>query len=705
MFNDNDEFDDDDDDIMSDVVFPDDVGYNNSVFRTSNNESCRKLFNKDNVKNQIIKDDKKVSTSYGLHNNIVAPASSKYSSDCNFNFEFADDFPVSAFDLDNDLFETQENLATPPDSEFMQIQEKNYVDKHPKEDNKKDDFRSKILKTITNSKNKQFERIEPDSCNKPKVSTNTPDINYTRDFSSRKRPISPDRTKDFITKKQNTGPSKTDGSIAVSSNFACKKNSTNQVNADHTGIQFKNKNVPSTKVSDNYPSTSMVTPIKKTPPGLRSRSTVSPGGPVVCKRKFPGPAGLLPKSGGGRTPHITGQEIKEKKTPSPSFESVVCSQTSSDDFSRGPWQQMLIDLELDPSDPTSPLHVFNIRWITRRASLRGQSAVRKVPFLAVMLRNLDLKSHADATATLKDKTGEINGTIPKCVMEEYGSSLQPGCVLFLKGVSVLSPIGIRGGAGARDSSRRHYLNITLNTILTIYSSDDSGNVITHSLGQVDKRDMLMQAATPKNATTPRAIVEEELEEDMYESASVNNDTLFSNNIVSGSGQNSAQPRLPPYRSPGVQSPAYRTAIRNALNGPRCVGPGMAVNNQRFQSPVSSQRFQGNRMQVSAEINRNPEPRATTSRFIFNPVIKSSTPKPGINNSSITHNQVTTGYRNKIQDEQSSKNLYSSLNNSNVRNRNQSQPSPSPNIFLSQADKNEVSQLFESLDDESIFGDF
>ncbi|CAL4187890.1 unnamed protein product, partial [Meganyctiphanes norvegica] len=665
-------------DILGDFLLPDDEEYKNGALKISNNESCRLLFKKSDIsKKSLINEDNKISTSSSLQNNILAPVSSKYSSECNFDFDLADDFPVNEFDVDKDLFETQEK-SNPPNSEFLKIKDNLSHNKHPRQEEKnkgKGDFRSRILKTITNSKNKKDERIEPEGSNKLPVSS-LDDPNFNCNYNnSRKRSISPDKDLNFIRKRQNIETTKADGSSFMSSDFSYKQDSPNQIISNNSVLHSTRNTVPENKFEGSYPSTPMITPIKNVPPGIRK--TVSPGGPVVCKRKFPGPAGLLPKSGGGRTPHVIGEELKEKTSPPQSFESVVCSQTSSDDFSRGPWQQMLIDLELDPSDPQCLLHVFNIRWVLRRASLRGQTAVRKVPFLAVMLRNLDVRSHADATATLKDKTGEINGTIPSCVIEEYGSSLQPGCVLFLKGVTVLSPIGIRGAVGTLDSSRRLYLNITLNTILSIYLPDESGNVITVSLGKIDKNEINKQAAAPKTATTPRAIVEEELE-DIYENSNVNNDALFSNSIVGESGQNSVTPRLPSYKPPGYQSPV----IRNSFNGlPIFARPGMAISNQRFQSPVGSQRYQSSMLGSVNNLNRNTQQRpntprfntqqrASTPRFIFNPVIRSSTPASYNSDSSVIGNQK-----------------------------------PSTDPSLSQADQNEVSQLFDDIDEESIFGDF
>lgn len=46
-------------------------------------------------------------------------------------------------------------------------------------------------------------------------------------------------------------------------------------------------------ISDQGQSDPLITPVKSRFP--RVRKTVSPGGPVIQKRKFPGPAGILPQ--------------------------------------------------------------------------------------------------------------------------------------------------------------------------------------------------------------------------------------------------------------------------------------------------------------------------------------------------------------------------------------------------------------------------
>lgn len=61
--------------------------------------------------------------------------------------------------------------------------------------------------------------------------------------------------------------------------------------------------------------------------------------------------------------------------------------------------------------------------------------------------------------------GEIHGTLHREVWEQFAAELVVGAVLVIRNVGLLST-GI--------SSRRHYLNITANNLVTIYSAS-SGN--------------------------------------------------------------------------------------------------------------------------------------------------------------------------------------------------------------------------------------
>ena len=67
---------------------------------------------------------------------------------------------------------------------------------------------------------------------------------------------------------------------------------------------------------------------------------------------------------------------------------------------------MIKDLDFNEDDDKCPINIFNVRWILRRALLRGQGAIKKIPFLAVIIKSID-HGHSDATALIKDKTGNV----------------------------------------------------------------------------------------------------------------------------------------------------------------------------------------------------------------------------------------------------------------------------------------------------------
>ncbi|XP_045597759.1 uncharacterized protein [Procambarus clarkii] len=619
----------------------------------------------------------------------------KYTSDDSFEFE--DD---SLFD--NFYTEEKDNInpfttSTPPDSEFTQIL-------NPKISNqvqinndvkvssvagtdtvRKKDFRYRLLQTlkennlvssVSHSPTSQSPHSQTASCSK------SPEymVSNDRKRSSVHQNDINEEDGALVVKKQyikSNIPNKTFNenfsTPRTISDTAAQKRHTQTLPLNNN--QFKTNTAREVHLPQyQQPSAPSSSPVN--PPVKGIRKTVSPGGPVIRKRKFPGPAGILPQLGSNvAVPNI--QELHEK-TPSSVAQDIICSQNSVADFSRGPWQQMINDLELDQTDLESPLHVFNIKWVLRRASLRGQAGVRKVPFLAVIVRNLDVTC-TDATAVLKDPTGEMNGTIAGSVMDEYGPSLQPGSVLLLRGVTVLSPVGLRPTVGLREHNRRHYLNITLNTVLTIYTPDESGHVITTSIEKVDTRELCKQAAAPETAGGPRAIVEEE-EEEGHGNIPAQNHSLFSN--VNDSHcqfrESASSPRIPNYRSP-------RSASNNIL--PCSSGQPQTLNQRHPQA---------HNMQQHARHLSNNIPRVTSSNFngkVMSPRPPTTVPplKPPCQKSPI-HSVVPA--------------ICNRPSGSGVNTFSEKIKSLSKcNFFSSQAEEQEISDLLDGVDADSLFGDF
>ncbi|XP_047292633.1 homologous recombination OB-fold protein isoform X6 [Homo sapiens] len=133
-------------------------------------------------------------------------------------------------------------------------------------------------------------------------------------------------------------------------------------------------------------------------------------------RRFPGPAGILP--------HQSGRSLED----------------------------------IMVSAPQTPTHGALAKFQTEQAALK-QLPRNKVPNMAVMIKSLT-RSTMDASVVFKDPTGEMQGTVHRLLLETCQNELKPGSVLLLKQIGVFSP-----------SLRNHYLNVTPNNLVHIYSPD------------------------------------------------------------------------------------------------------------------------------------------------------------------------------------------------------------------------------------------
>ncbi|XP_061195388.1 protein PF3D7_1417600-like [Saccostrea echinata] len=183
--------------------------------------------------------------------------------------------------------------------------------------------------------------------------------------------------------------------------------------------------------------------------------------PVIkkAKRKFPGPAGLLPRLSDNS------ENIKESVTPSLKIspdkitvekeDTILSSQSVDDIFSEEPWRTLME--ELGP-DGQQLLHNFSIANNLTKAR-KKQLYRGKVPLLMCVIDNIDWHG-SDLSVSLKDRSGEVQGTVHRDIMKEFESELQVGSALVLRQVSVISP-----------NPRSHYLNITPANIVFIYSKN------------------------------------------------------------------------------------------------------------------------------------------------------------------------------------------------------------------------------------------
>ncbi|XP_036368699.1 uncharacterized protein LOC115223961 isoform X2 [Octopus sinensis] len=189
---------------------------------------------------------------------------------------------------------------------------------------------------------------------------------------------------------------------------------------------------------------------------------------VNCKRTkriFPGPAGILPKLVSSDqledvvlkldTAAVNEKELQPVAVLTPS--------QTHEAFNESPWKKLMSDLGEEASDI---LKKFSIKEIHRRAG-KKLLCQGKVLLLFSILDAIDF-SNLDASVHLRDKTGTIQGTVHRNLVKEYRDYLQPGTVMVLKNVGVISP-----------TPRTHYLNITTNNLVSICSVLTSGEVDIH----------------------------------------------------------------------------------------------------------------------------------------------------------------------------------------------------------------------------------
>ncbi|XP_051905438.1 homologous recombination OB-fold protein [Hippocampus zosterae] len=207
-------------------------------------------------------------------------------------------------------------------------------------------------------------------------------------------------------------------------------------------------------------------------------------------RRFPGPAGLLPQ----QPPSHSLDEIvvSVPQTPAHGVAARLPNQVSSSQAEEeelgGPWAAMKAEMGLDERNPACFLRSFSVVMVLRKAALK-QLNKNKVPNMAVMLKSIN-HTHTDAKAVFRDPTGEIQGTVHRRLLEERLGELKVGAVLLLKQVGVFSP-----------SHRNHYLNVTPNNLLRIYSPDG----VSHTSGQLPP--LLLEPTLPSPAVKPASCMQ------------------------------------------------------------------------------------------------------------------------------------------------------------------------------------------------------
>lgn len=193
---------------------------------------------------------------------------------------------------------------------------------------------------------------------------------------------------------------------------------------------------------------------------------------VPRKRKFPGPAGILPKSRPSLPFPGSGKTIGEvsSKKPEP-HDDLLCTPWSAEaDNPLSPWQRLRQDLGIEEVKG-SKLNEYSIAWVLKMKRLQ-QLPRGKVPVLCASIKNV-----AKDILTLRDGTGEILATIDKSC-QDYKSCLKAGAAFILMKASVY----------VNDHSQ-HCLVLTKQNIALIYSCAEDGDT---DITRVDVNPMTLQ---------------------------------------------------------------------------------------------------------------------------------------------------------------------------------------------------------------------
>uniref|UniRef100_A0A3B5MI35 Homologous recombination factor with OB-fold n=1 Tax=Xiphophorus couchianus TaxID=32473 RepID=A0A3B5MI35_9TELE len=165
-------------------------------------------------------------------------------------------------------------------------------------------------------------------------------------------------------------------------------------------------------------------------------------------RRFPGPAGLLPQQGRNldeivvSVPNTPSHGAVARLPSQASGSEQKHSQSEEEEFSGRAWAAMKAEMGLDERNPSCFLHTYSVVMVLRKVADSCQ------------------RCRVFSCCLYQSNGREIQGTVHRRLLEERCEELKAGTVLLLKQVGVFSP-----------SHRNHYLNVTPNNLLRIYSPD------------------------------------------------------------------------------------------------------------------------------------------------------------------------------------------------------------------------------------------
>ena len=176
------------------------------------------------------------------------------------------------------------------------------------------------------------------------------------------------------------------------------------------------------------------------------------------QRKFPGPAGMLPKLTSNNDLNVlkSPEVLQNKRTLTPLTPKtpIHINPSQDEEFSYAIWKD--IKTEVHRFFPNTQFD--GISSLIQKATM-NQLPRGKVDVLFGVIKTFSITG-SSGVLILKDPSGEINGTVHKSVLEEFEPELKPGTGLILKDVSVFSP-----------TSKKHYVNIIPSNIVHLFPTD------------------------------------------------------------------------------------------------------------------------------------------------------------------------------------------------------------------------------------------
>lgn len=192
------------------------------------------------------------------------------------------------------------------------------------------------------------------------------------------------------------------------------------------------------------------------------------------KRKFPGPAGILPKTNAYPSFSEIGKAADEAKASRKSDlpDELLCTPWNcEDDDPDSPWQLMRQDMDVSAGDHDN-LAVYTIAWALKMKRER-QLPRGKVPVLSVCI-----KSVSNKILTLRDKTGEILASVDKS-FQDFKACLKTGTTMVLRKVGVYV-----------NAKKEHCLLLTRDNLVHIYSRpDDVGPARKLSVNDMTRQEL------------------------------------------------------------------------------------------------------------------------------------------------------------------------------------------------------------------------